>query len=181
MTKDTKIRVAVTVIGWLLAAIIQAFSFGYFFGSLKQEVKELEKRLDRIEQQQKNTEVKKHELEKNPVVWLRGPRGCNGQQCAGEQRQRGSYPDNRGDGTFARNPDSVEGCPGPVLDAAEPSAGVKPKTGEPRRLCFISYQTRCGRKNLVGAQKTAPVFMRVSRTPGRPDPAGAGAAVVGEN
>lgn len=55
MSKETKIRITVTVIGWVLAAILQVFGFAYYFGRLAQKVDDLGGRLDRIEQKQITT------------------------------------------------------------------------------------------------------------------------------
>src|SRR6476660_767865 len=139
MTRDTKIRIAVTIAGWLLAAIIQAFSFGYFFGALKTEVKGLGHRLDLIEQQHKNAEVK-NELEKNLIVRHRGPSGGDGEQCAGEQRQRGSYPGYRGDSAVASDPDFAQGNPGSVLDSSERPARLEHNQAHSLRLFPLSYR-----------------------------------------
>jgi hypothetical protein len=175
MSRDTKIRIAVTVTGWLLAAIIQAFSFGYFFGALKTEVKGLGHRLDLIEQQHKNAEVK-NELEKNLIVWPRGPHGRDGKQCAGEQRQRGSYPGYRGNSAFASDPDFAQGYSGSVLDSSERPARLEHNQAHSLRLFSLSYQPvrsykldLADRGACVWGPYANPIF-----------PKKAGAAAVGE-
>ena len=178
MTKETKIRVGVSIAGWVVAAIIQAFSFGYFFGSLKQEVKGLGQRLDRIEQQHK-TEVK-DELEKTLIVWSGRPSGRRGQQCDSGERSWGAYPVHRGDCALASNPDCAQEHCGSLHCATQRSAAVE-IPGEPRHPAFsFSYQKPGSFASGKIPKKTAPMFMRVSQSPGAPGPARAGAAVVGE-
>jgi hypothetical protein len=176
MSKDTKIRIAVTVTGWLLAAIIQAFSFGYFFGALKTEVKGLGHRLDLIEQQHQKTEVK-NELEKNLIVWHRGPRGRDGEQCAGEQRQRGSYPGYRGNSALASDPDFAQRDTGSVLDSSERPARLEHNQALSLRL--FSSPTKKPAASPAG--DTAFVQPQCLRTPAGMLQGSAGARAVGEN
>jgi uncharacterized protein (DUF697 family) len=52
MTRELKIRVAVTIFGWILAAIIQAGAFMLSYGRLAQKVDDLDSTVKALVQQQ---------------------------------------------------------------------------------------------------------------------------------
>jgi hypothetical protein len=48
-TKPQSIKFAIGVAGFILSCLIQASSFGYFLGQLRQEVRDLSSRIERME------------------------------------------------------------------------------------------------------------------------------------
>jgi hypothetical protein len=140
--RDTKIRIAVTVTGWMLAAIIQAVSFAFFFGRLSQKVEDLKEKVDAMERarrpgntaQQKSTEVKKYGLEKDSVVRSGGAGSCHREQRLSEQRQRRAHPFYLRHNPAARDSHCAEVSVRSVHDSPQPAGKIAdPASGAIRR------------------------------------------------